>query len=87
MWNRSRHSSLQHPHAQDFLGQPHGPLTVQQWPSGKSVILISALSHPLNPVRFPANTHSGSVCFPISSILPLVTYSILLAFFSSVLGI
>lgn len=26
MWNRPLHSSSQHPHAQDFLGQPHGPL-------------------------------------------------------------
>lgn len=38
--------------------------TVQQWPSGKSpgMILISSSSYPSNPVRFPANTHSGSVC-------------------------
>lgn len=52
--NRSLHPSLQHPHAQDFLGQPRGPLFnsgLKVWPRFLLCLIHQILSD---------STHSGS---------------------------
>lgn len=83
MWNRPLHSSFQHSHAQDFLGQPHGPL-YNSGLQAKAQVWSWFLLHLIHQILSDSPpTHIldlSAVCLPVTSTLPLVTYSILLAF-------
>lgn len=89
MWNRPLHSSSQHSHAQDFLGQPHGPLynnglqaKAQAW----SWFLLHLIHQILSDSPPTHILNLSAVCLPVTSTLHLVTYGILLAFFLQCAG-